>query len=215
MYNKDFFTRFPLGLDDMGERYRRDEGEIILYDVPDFYYHFNSFRYRGHIEPDDGVPAAFGDSFTFGLGVSEGQHWPGLLGAFNGGQCSASNDKIARLAVSYCEEYKPEVIYISWSFPARREWITEEGEIIAWKARGIPKEDWEEAFLNLSNDNWDLYNYTKNKMFVKNYCKVNNIKLSMIDNTNPFSHEDLPKARDGDHPGVEWHVIVAEHFKNQ
>ena len=61
------------------------------------------------------------------------------------------------------------------------------------------------------NDVWDEYNYDKNQLLLRSYCKLNNIELAETHVT------ELPKinyapARDNTHPGPDWHLNVTANF---
>ena len=53
------------------------------------------------------------------------------------------NDKICRLAIEYIRIAKPDTIFVMWTFPNRREWIDEDGNVL-FKADDV-KYKWEEA----------------------------------------------------------------------
>ena len=221
----NWFDRFPIGNDAPGVRHFRDSGEerdgcAAGWKPEDVTYYFNSQHYRGYLEPESSKPAAFGCSFTFGTGVDEKQHWPGLMGIVNCGQPGSSNDKITRLAVTYCKNFKPSSIYVMWTFPQRREWVDEQGNMIAFKnlseleIKNILSQkfvSWDNTHLFLMNDLWDEYNYTKNKLLLESFCTANNIKLFQTTVTE-IDHGNYPKARDNMHPGPEWHINVAASF---
>lgn len=218
-----WFDNFPQGNDAPGVRHFRDsveesDGCADGWTPESVTYIFNKQYYRGTLEPGPGLPAAFGCSFTFGTGVN--QPWPEILGVVNCGQPGSSNDKIARLAVTYCNEFKPKDIYICWTFPQRREWVDERGNVIAFKnlseseIKSILSQkfvSWDNALLFLMNDLWDEYNYTKNKLFVESFCKANNINLHQTTVTD-IDARNYPKARDNMHPGPEWHLNIASLF---
>lgn len=209
-----------MGNDLPGERHWRDNNEQRLPMAPgwqetDVTYRFNSWYYRGDLEPSTGQTAAFGCSFTFGTGVND--PWPERLGVVNCGQPGSSNDKIARLAISYCKTFQPSEIYVMWTFPQRREWIDEHGNVIAFKnitdaeARQImqqPFVSWDNSHLFLMNDLWDDYNYQKNRLLMENYCLANKIILNTATVTT-IDHRDYPPARDNQHPGPDWHMNIA------
>ena len=135
---KDWFSTFTLGHDDPGRRNWLDEGEKKLgcalgYNEESVEYFINDWRYRGKRVPAMGIPAAFGCSYTFGYGVN--QHYPGLLDAVNCGINGASNDLIARLAITYCKTFKPTEIYVMWTFKTRREHIFENGGLEKFRNR--------------------------------------------------------------------------------
>lgn len=228
-YNKDqniksnWFDVFPVGNDAPGSRHWRDPGEqrdgcAAGWKESDVVYEINSWGYRGHLTPGDGEPAAFGCSFTYGYGSN--QPWPSYLDIVNCGQPGASNDKIVRLAVSYCKTFKPNCIYVMWTFPQRREWIDEYGNVIAFKnitdaeAQQIMQQQfvsWDNSHLYLMNELWDSYNYQKNRLLLENFCIANQIELFQTSVTE-IDHRKYPTARDGRHPGPDWHMNVAALF---
>ena len=131
-----WFSVFTLGHDNPGKRNWLDDGEIDQgiaqgYTEHSVEYYINDWRYRGKIVPDEGVDAAFGCSYTFGYGV--GTCWPELVGVTNLGQNGASNDQIARLAISYCKTFNPTNIYVMWTFKERREHTEETGGLSKFK----------------------------------------------------------------------------------
>ena len=215
---EDWFGTFTLGHDDPGKRNWLDEGEKKLgcalgYSEESVEYFINDWRYRGKKVPAMGIPAAFGCSYTFGYGVN--QHYPGLLDAVNCGINGASNDLIARLAITYCKTFKPSEIYVMWTFKTRREHIFDDGGLEKFRnlsEQAIKEElkspTWVSSHLALMNNNAYEYNFKKNKMLLTSYCVVNVIKLhqsTILD----LPKEDIPFARDNDHPGPDSHTNVA------
>ena len=130
-----------------------------------------------------------------------------MVGAVNCGQPGASNDKITRLAISYCETFKPNTIYVMWTYWQRREWIDDKGNVLAYKNQHI-NEDWANSHAILTNDVWDEYNYKKNQLLLRSYCELNNIELietKVLD----LNKDEYPLARDNNHPGADWHLNVS------
>ncbi len=213
----DWFSTFTLGHDEPGGRNWLDEGEKKLGgNETDVEYHINRWRYRDSIEPKQGQSAAFGCSYTFGYGVNN--PWPKLLGVANLGQNGASNDMIVRLAISYCETFKPKDIYVLWTFPHRREHIIENGGLDKYRNMSTKTLDeefknrtWRSSYLELSNDKADEYNFTKNKLLLTHYCAMYNIELNQA-TIFDFPKDEFPLARDNDHPGKDWHTNVAGHL---
>jgi hypothetical protein len=213
----DWFSTFTLGHDEPGGRNWLDEGEKKLGgNETDVEYHINRWRYRDSIEPKQGQSAAFGCSYTFGYGVNN--PWPKLLGIANLGQNGASNDMITRLAISYCETFKPKDIYVLWTFPHRREHIIENGGLDKYRNMSTKTLDeefknrtWRSSYLELSNDKADEYNFTKNKLLLTHYCAMYNIELNQA-TIFDFPKDEFPLARDNDHPGKDWHTNVAGHL---
>ena len=213
----DWFSTFTLGHDEPGGRNWLDEGEKKLGgNETDVEYHINRWRYRDSIEPKQGQSAAFGCSYTFGYGVNN--PWPKLLGVANLGQNGASNDMITRLAISYCETFKPKDIYVLWTFPHRREHIIENGGLDKYRNMSTKTLDeefknrtWRSSYLELSNDKADQYNFTKNKLLLTHYCAMYNIELNQA-TIFDFPKDEFPLARDNDNPGKDWHTNVAGHL---
>lgn len=173
-------------------------------------------EYPRNKEPTPGAPAAFGCSITYGVGVEPEQTWPSLLGVVNCSAPGSSNDKILRRAVSYCETYKPPVIYVCWTFDMRREWVDETGEILRWqpKKRNEPNEDyrWRMAHLELQNPHWDKYNGLKNKFMLNMYVVGAGVRIVDFSINDPIPHDSMPLGSDNLHPGPEWHAAIAEHI---
>jgi hypothetical protein len=183
-------------------------------------YNINSLGYRG-VEPQQGMPAAFGCSFTFGYAVDEPETWPALLGLANFGEAGTSNDRIVRNAITYINSYSPKDIYVMLTFSNRREWVTEGGEFRKFKGltdqehQRIIKQNslsWESAHMLLQNDQADHYNYFKNKLFLQTYCENKNVNLH-ITHVGALDWQSYIPARDLQHPGAMWHLIVAEQYK--
>jgi len=214
----DWFSTFTLGHDDPGKRNWIDEGEEKLgcgsgYTKDSVEYFINNWRYRGQRVPEMGATAAFGCSYTFGYGVNFA--WPSMLSVVNLGQNGASNDQIARLAITYCKTFKPEQIYVLWTFKERREHINEDGGLDKFRSLSetaikeeLKNPTWNSNYAMLSNSSADEYNFKKNKMLLTSYCVVNNIKLNQL-SIFDLSKEGFSLARDNDHPGEDWHTNIA------
>lgn len=213
----NWFSTFTLGHDEPGGRNWLDEGEKKLGgNETDVEYHINRWRYRDSIEPSQGQPAAFGCSYTFGYGVNN--PWPKLLDVANLGQNGASNDMITRLAISYCETFKPKDIYVLWTFSHRREHIMENGGLDKYRNMSTKALDeefrnrtWRSSYLELSNNKADEYNFTKNKLLLTHYCAMYNIELNEA-TIFDFPKDEFLLGRDNDHPGGDWHTNVAGHL---
>jgi hypothetical protein len=214
----DWFSTFTLGHDDPGVYNWIDDGEKELgcalgYTENSVEYLINDWRYRDKTVPQQGADAAFGCSYTFGYGVNFA--WPSMLGVVNIGQNGASNDQIARLAITYCKTFKPEQIYVLWTFKERREHIEENGGLDKFRSlsKTAIKEElknptWNSNYAMLSNSSADEYNFKKNKMLLTSYCVVNNIKLNQL-TIFDLPKSEFPPARDNDHPGEDWHTNIA------
>lgn len=172
-------------------------------------------EYRSLRQPEQDYPASFGCSFTYGTGVEMEQTWSFLLDCVNLGVRGASNDYISRMAVTYCKLYNPKDIYVMWTFSNRREYVDDSGTLLKYKAYdpGSEKYAWHRANFELSNTHSDEYNLAKNKLLLESFCKSENINLhqTSVDTINHYDMESI--GTDGQHPGVEWHDTIAEHFR--
>ncbi len=167
---------------------------------------------RNTLQP--GGPAAFGCSFTYGTGVKHKNTWPALLGVYNCGQPGTSNDRIVRLAIEYINTYSPKEIYVMWTMLSRREWVDEEGTTLRFKVDD--KEGniyrWQEAHVELSNNNFDNYCYKKNVILLQSFCEARNVKLYDM-SVHSLNHTMFPFGSDNSHPGELWHESVFQHYK--
>ena len=211
-----FFKEFTLGLDDPGkknwmEQHEKKLGCAIGYTEASVEYFINSWRYRGQLIPEEGADAAFGCSYTFGYGVNIS--WPALMGVVNCGQNGASNDQIARLAITYCKTFQPENIYVMWTFAGRREYANGTG-VQKFNVQGnTTKGDMIfDAHTMLSNDSSDLYNIQKNQLLLESFCKSHSINLHQL-TVHYFNKDEYPLARDNMHPGPDWHLNVSSSFE--
>ena len=197
----DWFNQFPLGPDNPGERNWIDEAERRLGgNTEDVLYYFNEWRYRGRITPGIGVDASFGCSHAMGYGVQT--PYAEILELANLGWAGFSNDAIARLACTYVKTFRPQKIVVLWTIPHRREYINAGGYMGKYRAPGV--KEWQMRFTELQNEKWDEYNREKNQEFVENLCSAYQVKLIQFD----FEDNDA-MARDGIHPGADWHVSMA------
>lgn len=244
LQKNNFFTEFRQGKDSPGDyQFIDDIEEKRYYDIQllsneigwnatNINYHINNFGYRGNVEPGNGISAAFGCSFTFGYGVNDNHTWPYILGIANCGQSGISNDRIVRLAISYCNTFKPKDIYVMWTFRQRREWVNENGSYFEFKnnkwvenkpghltldAKEAFSQDWanpNNTHLWLQNEVWDEYNYEKNNLLLHSFCNANNITLHEA-NVMTYQPKDFRRARDLNHPGPDWHINIAEFYNTQ
>lgn len=200
--NADWFSQFPLGQEEPGTRHWIDEAERSLGgDEKLVNYYFNEWRYRGVIRPASNVSASFGCSHALGYGVNK--PYAEIIEFANCAINGLSNDAITRMAYTYCEQFNPPAIVVLWTIPHRREWIDEKGKINKFRMQTNPNR-WQQNFIEIQNEKWDEYNLQKNKLFLKHYCAHKDIKLIDFD----FSDNDHA-ARDGVHPGPDWHINIA------
>ena len=192
----EWFNRFPLGQETPGTRHWLDDAERKLGgDEKLVTYNFNEWRYRGSIEPGQHVAGSFGCSHAMGYGVNT--PYAEIINFANCGISGLSNDAITRMAYTYCEQFNPRTICVLWTVTVRREYVRNDGLLVK-----IRMDD--DCFVQQQNDKWDEYNLTKNKLFLKHYCESQKIQLLDYD----FFDNDK-QARDGMHPGPEWHLNMA------
>lgn len=209
--NTDWFSQFPLGQEEPGTRHWIDDAERRLGgDEKQVTYYFNEWRYRGVIRPANNVNASFGCSHALGYGVNK--PYAEIIEFANCAISGLSNDAIARMAYTYCEQFNPSVIIVMWTIPHRREWVNEKGKLSKFRMQTNPTV-WQQSFIELQNNHWDDYNLQKNKLFLRHYCESKNIQLIDFE----FADNDHA-ARDGMHPGPDWHINIAvrviERMKN-
>lgn len=214
----DWFDVFPLGNEPPGKRNWLDDVEMSYginhgYTEKSVEYVINNWRYRGTVEPAMEQDAAFGCSYTFGTGSNS--PWPELMNLANCGVAGGSNDLIARTAITYCKTFKPKNIFVMWTFTNRREHVDNKG---LDRFRGISEAELKEEYKNptwktyhlmLNSKESNEYNFEKNKLLVESYCFANNINLIQLDVTT-IPKRNYQLGRDKDHPGPDWHVVVAE-----
>lgn len=213
-----FFDKFKKGPYEPGTRSSlyKDGSDLLEKEIQrDLTYTINDYGYRGEILP--GKSAAFGCSITLGFFVSEEEHWPSLLGIFNGAITAASNDMIARQCVSYISQYTPETVYVMWTYPSRREIVDDQGKLIKYCASDVDIKSSNELLMAqtvLSNEQSDKYNIQKNKLLVEAVAYKHNTRLVSIDKDIIDRYDYLPLACNGHHPGPRWHQAVANHLRH-
>ncbi len=203
---------FPKGKESPGIL-NRFAGEVIIDDT-EIEYHIDFHGYRNR-NIAIGQNAAFGCSWTFGYGVAS--PWPELANLYNCGQNSASNDKIARLATNYIDQFSPDVVVIMWTFGPRRELAIpsddsyEFFEVMAGK-HGLDNK-YMKAFIETHSDVGDQFNLDLNRTLVNYCCKANGTQLIELSVHEPLGMElaaEPPRARDDIHPGQGWHNSIAK-----
>jgi len=219
----DWFDVFPLGFEDPGEKQWLDLQEQSLgnHNDTNVIYFINNFRYRDKITPSKGQDAAFGCSNTFGFGVNTA--WPSILGLANCGANGISNDYITRCAVNYVKIFKPNNIYVLWTYKQRREHIEKGFGLVKFRrpeVENIPT--WRTHYSMLSTELTDNYNFDKNKILLETVCDLYGCNLKqfhlqgqlVLDNNNNviLDQYDYTAARDNLHPGPDWHVNLAASY---
>lgn len=165
-----------------------------------------------------GGPAAFGCSFTFGIGVEEGQDWPSLLGVYNSGKPGSSNDRLVRLAVDYIFKYQPSEIFVLWTLPERREWLDDTGVLKKFNPATSKTDQasahWHKSHVLLSNEHADAYNLDRNRLLLNSVCELNNVDIFELDISDLVKRmREFSLGSDVSHPGADWHVYMADAFR--
>lgn len=177
-------------------------------------YHIDYKGFRNRIQP--GGDVASGCSYTFGYGVNT--PWPEIMGVYNLGTNSASNDYIVRSIISYCRTFKPANVYVCWTSTLRREHWTEQNEnihVLPGKVYNLQSHSSiRDNYVYLQNDYQDRLNFQKNRVLLYSFCQANNIQLYEVSSKEPFNKTMWSLARDGQHPGPNWHQAIADYFQS-
>lgn len=163
----------------------------------------------------------FGCSYTFGVGVKEEETWPSILKnsgnlpseaqVWNLGVPGSSNDSIVRRIYHAVRMMRPNVIFVQWTIPHRREYVEYNGEIRKILTNHpkfwIDNSPAYRSFMELSNPAWDQYYWEKNVAFMEAYTKMMGCTFVWGHIADfPFEHP----ARDTIHPGAEDHEKFAK-----
>lgn len=220
-YAEKFFTE--LGIDSYDQCL--DKEHFKTYPYPVFYF-FNKRGFRDEEWLDDMSNKIWcvGDSFTVGLGLQFEHIWPRLIdGSVNVSLNGASNDWIARQAVSILENFEPLALLIQWSYLHRRE------------NKDSSKDDVMRMMHYDENDPDDLENFKKNYREVKTHAGKVPVVGSFIPRFNSLDSENdqdisiynfleeeaadffpvitpIDSARDGHHYGKETSKQYAQEY---
>ena len=189
-------------------------------------YSYNELGFRGDSIHKKGFKVmSIGCSLTEGVGVNNNETWPAQFCShipnsvnLNFGVSGRSNDYISRCLISYCDEIKPELVLILYTFNHRREIYTKSEQIEPY----IPGQSWgyleetedgriiQKTKDELQNDTDDFINWYKNHLLITNYLE--NKKIPFIWNSMDTDYIDDNKfiipytpfidyGTDGSHPG--------------
>ena len=189
---------------------------------PNIYYDINEYGYRcppfETIDYNKIQVITAGCSFTFGMGISEGNNWPSILQqklpssfqVWNLGVPGYSNDAIVRTISRFVKFIKPAFIFVQWTHLNRREYVTS-NNILQRILPNHPKyhNDTSSAakgFFGMHNDCFDRYCFEKNLSFMFNLSKAYDINF-IWEEINNFPA--LDKTRDEHHPGLKSHEEFA------
>ena len=190
-------------------------------------YNFNKFGYRGTWTESD-LPNTiwcFGDSQTAGMGNSENDLWPTVLGealnckTINFGIAGGSHDTIASILLSVTDYSRPKAICVLTTLVDRREIISKDGKFSCFpeviEVSNIKHTLFEQYILSV-DDLSSTINYDKNLILIQSRCQALHIPLVTVTATQPpwvLSKND--PSSDDSHYGINTHKEIAEFFKNR
>jgi hypothetical protein len=159
-------------------------------DAGNCYYTFNELGFRGDSPKKKGLRVmSVGCSHTEGIGVHNHQTWSHHLSKLlpngvdlNLGISGRSNDYIARTIMTFTEQMKPGLVLAMYTYPHRREFYRETGEVepyhpTPWGYFDEEKEGrmvWANKIAS-SNDEEDFMNWYKNHQLITYYLKSKEI----------------------------------------
>ena len=156
-------------------------------------YRFNSLGFRG----EEFDPAAekkvftVGCSYTFGVGLDEDEvwsyqfrrllatHWnmkPNAINLMNFSEGGASNDYIARTAISQAAAVHPDVLLVLFTHQHRTEIVTDEGALLSvgpWAAE--EGQELADYYYLYYTPQIGFINTVKNALLLQYFCRVNRI----------------------------------------
>jgi hypothetical protein len=181
-------------------------------------YHFNSLGFRGDEYKPDAQLKVFvsGSSYAFGIGLNQEQTWPQLFTAkiaaskgitgqdtclMNFSEGGASNDYVARMAVTQCQNATPNLLVAEFVFKNRSEgfndgqpyqigpwlWLDWLKRLKALKQtpkhlRPTLKQRLKAInhYYNYYNDELGFLNILKNMLLVQNVCQARKIPYLLV-----------------------------------
>ena len=159
-------------------------------DAGNCYYTFNELGFRGDSPKKKGLRVmSVGCSHTEGIGVHNHQTWSHHLSKLlpngvdlNFGISGRSNDYIARTIMTFTEQMKPGLVLVMYTYPYRREFYRQTGEVepydpTPWGYFDEEKEGrmiWANKIAS-SNDEEDFMNWYKNHQLITYYLKSKEI----------------------------------------
>jgi hypothetical protein len=159
-------------------------------DINGCFYTFNELGFRGDSPKKKGIKImSVGCSHTEGIGVHDRQTWSYYLSRMipngvdlNLGISGRSNDYIARSVVTWVDEMKPSIVLVMYTYPHRREYYKENGDVEPYSNNPWGYFDTEKdgriTWANMtsaSNKNEDFINWYKNHILITNFLKAREI----------------------------------------
>lgn len=181
-------------------------------------YTFDKYGFRSNHKKGKFKLLAIGCSHTFGTGINFENTYPYVLGSLitddfeiiNLSAPSVSNDYINRMLVSNFDSINPDLTVIYFTYPNRREHITEDGKFIKIHlGQECLDDSIKKAYYSIDNNYMSMRNMTKNVFlcdwFLKNRKAkylMGSVKENLFDFFVPFNLKVDKKAADGEHAGV-------------
>lgn len=149
-------------------------------------YTYNEYGFRGDSFTKEGFKVlSLGCSITEGVGVNDNETWPAFFTKnipngvnMNFGYGARSNDYISRCLMTFFDLVKPDLVLIFYTFPERREYIREDGDIEPYMVKpwGFFTDVREgriahTAQTELINRHSNLMNWYKNHQLIKYFLE--------------------------------------------
>jgi hypothetical protein len=180
------------------------------------YYTFNELGFRGDSPKKKGLRVmSVGCSHTEGIGVHNHQTWSHHLSKLlpsgvdlNLGISGRSNDYIARTILAWTDYMKPSIVLAMYTYPHRREFYRETGEVepyhpTPWGYFDEEKEGrilWANKIASTNNEE-DFMNWYKNHQLITYYLKSKEIPFIWNGTFLGTKYTDENRF-DGDYPNL-------------
>lgn len=212
-------------------------------------YTYNEYGFRGDSFTKEGFKVlSLGCSITEGVGVNDDETWPAYFTKnisngvnMNFGYGARSNDYISRCLMTFFDLVKPDLVLIFYTFPERREYIREDGDIEPYMVKpwGFFTDTREGRIAHTSqteliNRHSNLMNWYKNHQLIKYFLESKNcpwvwngdsLRLNCVgdEHTNyqepnrfdgGYGVNNLDMGADDIHPGPRTHERYANRLFN-
>jgi hypothetical protein len=181
------------------------------------FYTFNELGFRGDSPKKRGTRfMSVGCGHTEGINANNKETWPHYLSRsitngvdLNLGISGRSNDYIARTILTWVDELKPDAVFVMYTYPNKREFFKENGDIEPYSP--IPWGYFDEEIegrkywvnkIQSSNKEEDLMNWYKNHLLISNYLKAKDIPFVWNGTFVGTDYKDKNRF-DGDYPYFE------------
>jgi len=185
-------------------------------------YKFNEYGFRSDSFLDEPGAMFLGCSISLGIGLPYEKTWSYLvskklnLRCWNLSQPGGSLDACYRLVKHWVPVLKPKYIFILLPPKYRREYYND--DINHFIAIGRWSEEYPDLLKELASEKNSVINHEKNIDAIKFISNSYKIPLILLDSDDPnvpsvaAPLERLKKARDLEHPGIEYHVNISNDF---